>query len=227
MREYLLPGRDPEPDYERVIETLHLTGEDADHVFDALASQMSREVLELLYEEPLPPADIANELDTSVQNIHYHLRKLKAADLIESVEQAYSSRGVEMDVYAPTSEAIVLLTGRTTRTEQIQTLLTRFLGGLGILTVSSLLVHYLWTVANQPSGGTVPPAQTPTSSAGSEVGSNATNITISPTPTPTPTPTPIGFSETILEVPPSVFVFAGGLLILGVSLLWMYRDMTV
>lgn len=227
MREYLLPGRDPEPDYERVIETLNLTGEDADQVFDALASQMSRKVLELLYEEPLPPAEIADELDTSVQNIHYHLRKLKAADLIESIEQAYSSRGVEMDVYAPTSEAIVLLTGRTSRTKQIQTLLTRFLGGLGILTISSLLVHYLWTVTNQPSDGPVTPGQTPTSSGGGGVGTNGTNITISPTPTPTPISTSTGFSGAMAEVPPSVFLFAGGFLILGISLVWMYRDMTV
>ena len=93
MREYLLPVPGPDPDYQNVAETLELTGEEADQVFDALSSPTSRSVLRALYDDPLPPADLAEELDTSVQNIHYHLQKLEGANLVEAIETAYSSRG--------------------------------------------------------------------------------------------------------------------------------------
>ena len=224
MRGYLLPGPDPAPDYQNVVETLDLTGEEADQVFDALASPTSRSVLRALYDEPLPPADLADELDTSVQNIHYHLQKLEGANLVEAIETAYSSRGVEMDIYAPTNEALVLLTGRPSRTEQIRSLLQRFLGGVAILTIASLLIHNL---ANTPEAQHESPpgylTPTPEQAPGA-----ASNISLTPTPTPTPNPTatPTGTDLAALTAyAPGIFVFTGGLVVLFLATCWLYREL--
>lgn len=81
--------------------------------------------------------------DTSLQNVHYHLKKLQAADLIESVDTVYSSRGQEVQVYAPTHEALVLITGDESAVSQVKALLSRFVGILALLAVSSLLVQGL------------------------------------------------------------------------------------
>ena len=224
MREYLLPAPDPDPDYQNVAETLELTGEEADQVFDALSSPTSRSVLRALYDDPLPPADLAEEFDTSVQNTHYHLRKLEGANLVEAIETTYSSRGVEMDIYAPTNEALVLLTGRPSRTEQIRSLLQRFLGGVAILTIVSLLIHNL---ANTPEAQHESPpgylTPTPEQAPGA-----ASNISLTPTPTPTPNPTatPTGTDLAALTAyAPGIFVFTGGLVVLFLATYWLYREL--
>lgn len=224
MREYFLPGPGPDPDYQNVAETLELTGEEADQVFDALSSPTSRSVLRALYDDPLPPADLAEEFDTSVQNIHYHLQKLEGANLVEAIETTYSSRGVEMDIYAPTNEALVLLTGRPSRTEQIRSLLQRFLGGVAILTIASLLIHNL---ANTPEAQHESPpgylTPTPEQAPGA-----ASNISLTPTPTPTPNPTatPTGTDLAALTAyAPGIFVFTGGLVVLFSGTYWLYRDL--
>jgi DNA-binding transcriptional ArsR family regulator len=224
MREYLLPVPGPDPDYQNVAETLELTGEEADQVFDALSSPTSRSVLRALYDDPLPPADLAEELDTSVQNIHYHLQKLEGANLVEAIETAYSSRGVEMDIYAPTNEALVLLTGRPSRTEQIRSILQRFLGGVAILTIVSLLIHNL---ANTPEAQHESPpgylTPTPEQAPGA-----ASNISLTPTPTPMPDPTatPTGTDLAALTAyAPGIFVFTGGLVVLLLTTYWLYREL--
>ena len=224
MREYFLPGPSPDPDYQNVAETLELTGEEADQVFDALSSPTSRSVLRALYDDPLPPADLAEELDTSVQNIHYHLQKLEGANLVEAIETAYSSRGVEMDIYAPTNEALVLLTGRPSRTEQIRSLLQQFLGGVAILTIVSLLIHNL---ANTPEAQHESPpgylTPTPEQAPGA-----ASNISLTPTPTPMPDPTatPTGTDLAALTAyAPGIFVFTGGLVVLLLTTYWLYREL--
>lgn len=232
MREYLLPRQESEPDYETAAQTLNLTGEDADTIFDALSSETSREVFEHLYESPSTPSELADELNTSSQNIHYHLGKLEAADLVESVDTVYSSRGVEIDVYAPTSEALVLVTGTESRTSQIKRLLTRFLGGVGILALASVAIQYWFTsrggVADgrDPTGaatGTPTPSATSGNTSSASVGDLPKNV--SETLTPTPTPEPTSVSTTIAGLPPGVLVFIGGLLVLIMASWWMYRDM--
>lgn len=85
-----------------------LTDEANAELFDALGSTTGRELLQLLTDEPLPPADLAEKTDTSLQNVHYHLRKLEEAELIEQVGTWYSSRGQEMAVYAPTAAEVTI-----------------------------------------------------------------------------------------------------------------------
>lgn len=110
--ERLLPEQsvpDTEPDARMV--TLEDT--DAESVFDVLASDTSREVLVHLYDEPGTASDLADRVDTSQQNIHYHLTRLQEAGLINEIDTWYSSRGVEMTVYGPSNEPLVLFAGNS------------------------------------------------------------------------------------------------------------------
>ena len=88
---------------------LEMTDGDADEVLDALSSETSRATFQALFEEPRTPSEIADRVDTSVQNVHYHVSKLEDAALIEPVETVYSEKGNEMTVYGPASDPLVIV----------------------------------------------------------------------------------------------------------------------
>lgn len=85
--------------------------DDADHVIEALGSRTARSVMALLSEEPMPPSELATAVETSLQNVSYHLEQLSDAGLVDVVDTCYSSRGVEMDVYAPATGPVVICLG--------------------------------------------------------------------------------------------------------------------
>lgn len=83
----------------------------ADELFSALSSQTARALLIELYREATTLSEVAERADTSVQNATHHLRRFEDIGLIEVVDTWYSSRGREMDVYAPTSDPLVFVAG--------------------------------------------------------------------------------------------------------------------
>lgn len=183
MKDFLLSATDREPDYRAAVNAVDLTGEDADTFFDALGSETSRAIFDLLYEEPRTPTELAGAIDSSRQNVHYHLQKLEAADLVHVVDTVYSSRGTEVDVYAPTSEAVVLLTGQESTVDRIKEVLSRFVGGLLVLLLAALLLQAavaggldvdFGAGTDAPSAGGAEPQGAPTS--------------LTPTPAPTDPP---------------------------------------
>lgn len=106
----LLPRKEPvEPgaDGPRVVSI----GEDADAVVEALRSDTARSVLCALYEEPTVASILAERVGTSTQNVHYHLDRLRTAGLVEVAGTWYSVKGLEMNVYAPTGDPLVLAAG--------------------------------------------------------------------------------------------------------------------
>jgi DNA-binding transcriptional ArsR family regulator len=118
-----------------------LDDERADETFQALSSSTTRRVLALLYDGPSTPAEIRDEIGTSLQNVHYHLGKLEDADLIEGAGTGYSEKGTEMTVYAPTSEAVVLFAGREAERSSLRALLTRVFGVVLALGVATLALR--------------------------------------------------------------------------------------
>ena len=138
----LLPSRDPAvPDAEpRVID---VDSEDADDVLSALSAETARKLLSALTEEPAPPGELADRVDTSLQNAQYHLKKLEAAGAVEVVDTAYSEKGREMDVYAPANQPLVICAGDQNDASGLRSALTNFVGGLAILAGLSLLVQEL------------------------------------------------------------------------------------
>jgi len=135
----LLPLRgeaSTEPDEPQV---LGLDGEDADEAFDVLSSSTTREVLSFVYDQPSTPAEIRDEIGTSLQNVHYHIDKLEEADLIEPAGTGYSEKGTEMTIYAPSNEAVVLFAGRESDRSRLGQMLGRVFGVVFALAAGTLL----------------------------------------------------------------------------------------
>jgi DNA-binding transcriptional ArsR family regulator len=118
-----------------------LEGEDADAVFGALSSTTARRIYARLDAEPGAPSDVAAAVDSSIQNVRYHLENLEKAGLIEVVDTWYSSRGNEMSVYA-TIDGPLIVTSDESTTPQLRTALSRLVGAIGVLAGLSLLVQY-------------------------------------------------------------------------------------
>ncbi|PSP49757.1 ArsR family transcriptional regulator [Halobacteriales archaeon QH_1_68_42] len=130
------PTRSPEG-----ARVLSLEDEATEDALSALSSDTAREVLALIYEEPRTPPEIRDAIDTSLQNVHYHLENLEEADLIQPAGSGYSEKGTEMTVYAPASEAVVLFAGAEDDGSRIQTALARLLGAVGLLALASIAVR--------------------------------------------------------------------------------------
>ncbi|WP_257298484.1 helix-turn-helix domain-containing protein [Haloarchaeobius sp. FL176] len=139
----LLPFRSDEttPTPEQPPRVVDLDSDDADQVFGALSSDTARRIYTCLHEEPRTPSDIADEIDSSIQNVRYHLEKLEDAGLIDVVDVWYSSRGNEMNVYAPQSGPLIV-SGDEQRSSRLRSALSRFVGGVGVLAAASLFVQY-------------------------------------------------------------------------------------
>lgn len=178
----------PEPD-----ESTQLVGfndQMAGEIFDALASETTRDVLEAVYNHPGTASEIAENVDTSLQNAKYHLDKLREAELIEIADTWYSEQGNEMKVYAPTSESVVLFAGDETKQSSLRESLSRLLGSIGVLMVSSILVEQIVRAETDPFQVDQPPTL----------------------------PSWLPFSEGITSISPGVLFFTGGLVVLFVML---------
>lgn len=91
--------------------TFALGDDKAAAALETLASEKARAILAALAEQPATASELADHVDTSLQNARYHLTNLREADLIDDVGTWYSSKGTEMTVYAPTSESLELSIG--------------------------------------------------------------------------------------------------------------------
>lgn len=85
--------------------------DDANEILAVVSSATARAILGSLYRTPAPASEIATDVETSVQNATYHLKRLQRSDLVSVVDTWYSSKGLEMDVYAPTKDPFVVIAG--------------------------------------------------------------------------------------------------------------------
>lgn len=236
----LLPSTsDATPANDATPRIVGLNSEDADALLSALSSETARKLLAALHEEPATPSKVADRIDTSLQNVQYHLEKLENADAIEVVDTVYSEKGREMNVYAPTDQPLVVFAGDEKASSGLKTALSRLLGGLGVLTAGALLVQSafgtgglggLFGSGGAPAGGAAPD--------GGEVVRTASEVGQAPVTEPaqavepglsaveatataaSSAPGPAGSAG----LPPGLFFFAGGaLVILLVFSLWYVR----
>lgn len=107
----LLPHRSEVDVGDRSSRIVRLDEAPADAVFSILSTRTARAMLVELYREPTTLSALADRTDISVQNATYHLDRLQESGLVEAVDTWYSSRGREMDVYAPTSDPLLLVAG--------------------------------------------------------------------------------------------------------------------
>ncbi|RAW46155.1 ArsR family transcriptional regulator [Halorubrum sp. 48-1-W] len=143
----LLPSLpDPVPD-DREPRVVGVDDEEADELLSALGSETARNVLSELHERPATTSELADELDTSLQNVQYHLSNLSDADVVDVIDTTYSEKGREMNVYAPADEPLVLFAGDEEQSSGIKSALTRLLGGYALLAVAAVAVHRLAATA--------------------------------------------------------------------------------
>lgn len=123
------------------LRVLDVEGEEADAVLDSLATDTRRSLYRALFDKPRTASELADCLDTSVQNVHYHVSNLEDAGLVEGVDTCYSEKGNEMTVYGPASDPLVIL-GNEEMRPRVQQTLTDVVGGIGLLAVAALLVQF-------------------------------------------------------------------------------------
>ncbi|WP_128905819.1 ArsR/SmtB family transcription factor [Halorubrum amylolyticum] len=152
-----LPDTTPEDREPRVV---GVDDDDADELIAALGSETAREILTRLHDEPATKSELADAVDTSLQNVQYHLSKLDGADLVDVVDTTYSEKGREMDVYAAADEPLVLFAGGSEESRGIKSALMRLLGGYGIIGLAAVAAQRVLSV-------TGPTARVTTSTGGS------------------------------------------------------------
>ncbi|PSQ44365.1 ArsR family transcriptional regulator [Halobacteriales archaeon QS_9_68_42] len=121
-----------------------LDSEEADELMAALSSETARRLLAELHEDPAPPGELADRVDTSLQNAQYHLEKLEGAGAIEDIGTAYSEKGREMTVYGPADSPLVIYAGEQERASGLRAALSRLFGGVLALAVTSLAIQELF-----------------------------------------------------------------------------------
>ena len=121
-----------------------LDSEEADELIAALSSGTARQVLSELHEEPAPPGELADRVETSLQNAQYHLGKLEDAGAVEVVGTAYSEKGREMSVYGPADSPLVIFAGEKDRAAGLRSVISRLFAGFLALGVVSVAVEALF-----------------------------------------------------------------------------------
>ncbi|WP_276260244.1 ArsR/SmtB family transcription factor [Haloglomus litoreum] len=189
----LLPSS-PEVSVEENPRVVGLDSDEADALMRALSSDTAREMLSALHEEPLPPSQLADEVDTTLQNAQYHLERLSDAGAIDVVGTAYSEKGREMDVYAPADKPLVIFAGRDDQASGIRAALRRLVGGLAALLFGAVAVQEVFGGGF----GQLAPSLFGTGAGGGDGGGAAGDggdaggapATVTDTPTATPEATP-------------------------------------
>ena len=118
-----------------------IDGEDADDLLAAIASGTARQLLTTLHNQPAAPSELADRVDTSLQNVQYHLGKLESAGMIEVIDTVYSEKGREMKVYAPADRPLVVVAGGQEETQSLRSAVSRLLGAVGVLALVAVLVQ--------------------------------------------------------------------------------------
>jgi len=158
----LLPSQSftrPDPDEgSRIVE---IDDQAAGEVFEALSSDTTREVLTAIYDNPGTASEIADAVDTSLQNAKYHLTKLRDADLIEVADTWYSEQGNEMKVYAPTNESVVMLAGDDATRSSLRETLSRLIGAISVLGIISIIVDAIVVTPVSPTYDSSQPTALP------------------------------------------------------------------
>jgi DNA-binding transcriptional ArsR family regulator len=195
----LFPFRSVDDDREVDPLLVEIDQEDAELLFDALASETARSIVAALYEDPRTASELADEVDATLQTVSYHLRKFEEADLIEEVGTARTETGNTATVYGPTSDPLVLTAGRKDRRTKLREYVREIIGAVGILVGASFVVDRML-------GATAGPVDGGVDDGGAGGG---------------PTPTPPGPVDG-LEIPPGTVFLAGGLLVLALVVGWVW-----
>jgi DNA-binding transcriptional ArsR family regulator len=175
------------------LRVLSLDDDEAEQLIGCLSSDTARETFAALQREPSTASELADAVDTSLQNVRHHLDNLRSAGLVRVADTRYSVKGREMKVYAPTQDSLVVCVGSTEDKDSFLDGLGQYVGAGAALAVAAVAVQTLFGAGVADLGG---PATAP-------------RVTDGVT----------GGAEPVFGLlPPGVAFLAGGLLVLGVLL---------
>ncbi|RDI70604.1 ArsR/SmtB family transcription factor [Halopelagius longus] len=115
------------------LRVLWLDDDEAERLICCLSSETARSTLAALQRNPATASELADSVDTSLQNVRHHLDNLRDANLVRVADTCYSVKGREMKVYAPTDDAFVVCVGGADDKSPLLDRLDRFVESLGIL----------------------------------------------------------------------------------------------
>ena len=176
---------------------LWLDDEETERLIGSLSSETARSILTTLHERPATASEVADAVDTSVQNARHHIDNLLDADLVRVVETRRSVKGREMNVYGPVEDDLVVCVGREDESEGFFESIRRIVGAAFALGVVTLVVQWGFGARVGDVGG---PSVAPRIADG--LGGTA------------------GPALGLLS--PGVAFFAGGLLVLAAAVAWRY-----
>ncbi len=217
----LTPDSDP-----RVVD---LDSEEADDLLAALSSSTARQLLTEITEEPAPPGELADRVDTSLQNAQYHLEKLENAGAIEVLGTAYSEKGREMRVYGPADDPLVIFAGEKERASGLRAALSQLFGGLAALAGGALIVQELFGASlfrEEPAPEAAPVAEPDEEDDAEAFDAEPTPEMDTPAADPMPEPEAIdAFLEALFAtgLPPGLAFFLGGTVVLVAVIALQYR----
>lgn len=131
--------------HEPPLRLLEMDDEQVSELFKALAGDTSREIYQHIQQSPATAPQLADTLDTTVQNIHYHFEKLRDAGLIEPLDTTYSEKGIEMTVYGAAFSPLIISFATEEEQQRLRSTLARGFSAVFVLSLLSLLV----TIINQ------------------------------------------------------------------------------
>lgn len=189
MSELLPSQTEATPEQNGELRALWLDSEDAGELLSSLSSDTARNILTALHDSPSTASELAEHVDTSLQNARHHLGNLQEAGLVRVAETRYSSKGREMNVYAPSEDPMVVFVGNESEAERegVVERLRAVLPAVGLLALASLVVQWIVTLST----GASAPGELPRF--GQDLGGSA------------------GF--VVPNVPPGLVFLTGGLLV--------------
>ncbi|WP_267641440.1 ArsR/SmtB family transcription factor [Haloarchaeobius amylolyticus] len=205
-----------------------LDSDDADDLIGALSSSTARKLLTALHDEPATPSQLADTVDTSLQNTQYHLEKLEDADIIEVVDTAYSAKGREMKVYAPSNQPLVVFAGSEENSTGLKAALSRLLGAFGLLAIGAAAVQEflgdgLAAFFGGGRGPTGSPAPGPSTQPVAGNANNTTNATTTAVETTTQAASTAA-DTAAAAVSPGLAFFLGGAIVLVAGFAYWYTE---
>jgi DNA-binding transcriptional ArsR family regulator len=145
MSELLPSDSEVQAEQSGELQTLWLDSDEAGDLLSSIACDTARNVLTALHEEPATASEVAGTVDTSLQNARHHLENLQDAGLVRVADTRYSSKGREMNVYAPSEDPMVVFVGRQDDGEGLLDSLRQLAPVVAALAIASLLVQTLLT----------------------------------------------------------------------------------
>ena len=102
---------------------LSLNQKESKDLAQTLSNETSRKILDYLTEkEEASSSEISKNLNIPLPTVHYNLKQLVKANLVESKEFVWSKKGKEMDIYR-LAKKLVIIAPKSTSLKEIKNLL--------------------------------------------------------------------------------------------------------